>query len=130
VNCRICGIPMDQEGYDVCPGCRISMVAGHLNHPVEAVHRHIGITRKRGAPVEEVPQYRHDCGACRFLGHYKDSDLYYCDQWSELPTVIARWGSDGWQYQSGLEFGRAMTQVKPNSPMAVAYMRARRAGLV
>lgn len=61
------------------------------------------------------PQFKHDCERCVFLGrvysstseHEKemsDFDLYYCDGGSLYETVIARFGSDGPDYMSGLNF--------------------------
>jgi hypothetical protein len=47
------------------------------------------------------PIFRHDCEACSFLGHYEEHDLYYCPG---EPTVIARYGSEGPDYKSGLVF--------------------------
>jgi hypothetical protein len=51
--------------------------------------------------MENVPKFKHDCGECVFLGIHNDHDLYYCFQ-SSTPTVIARYGSEGWDYKSGL----------------------------
>lgn len=47
------------------------------------------------------PRFQHDCGACVFLGHYEEHDLYYCPG---EPTVIARYSSEGPGYKSGLPF--------------------------
>ena len=54
------------------------------------------------------PLYTHDCQNCTYLGIYNlddngrkiPHDLYYCH--SGHPTVIARYGDDGGDYQSGL----------------------------
>lgn len=59
------------------------------------------------------PFYKHDCEYCTFLGNWTEVihtsggktlrynyDLYHCD--SNYPTVIARFGNDGPDYQSGL----------------------------
>lgn len=54
------------------------------------------------------PFYKHDCEHCTFLGKWReitngrvyDYDLYHCN--SNYPTVIARFGNDGPDYQSGL----------------------------
>jgi hypothetical protein len=58
-------------------------------------------------PVE--PRYEHDCSKCVFLGqHYDDKevqnyDLYFCPQHGlGMPTVLARHGSSGPDYASGL----------------------------
>ena len=48
------------------------------------------------------PIYKHNCDVCVFLGSYQlvhDYDLYLCEA---CKTVIARWGSEGYQYDSGL----------------------------
>ena len=74
------------------------------------------------------PQFEHDCEACQFLGRYMDYnasmgptnyDLYQCGG----KTVIARFGSDGPEYTSGLAF------VESTLPLAVAYARALKAGV-
>ena len=50
--------------------------------------------------------YKHDCDRCTPLGSWSDGqricDLYYCDKFKLMPTVIARHGSDGPEYTSGL----------------------------
>jgi hypothetical protein len=61
------------------------------------------------------PQFKHDCTSCKYLGRYQNTesdgrtwnfDLYYCgDNPSHnkvRATVIARFGDEGSQYQSGL----------------------------
>ena len=53
--------------------------------------------------MNEDPQFDHDCDQCRFLGRYEKHDLYFCDQ-SGMPTVLARYGNDGWDYTSGVFF--------------------------
>jgi hypothetical protein len=48
------------------------------------------------------PIYKHDCDVCIFLGSfqlYVDHDLYLCEA---SKTLIDRWGSEGYQYDSGL----------------------------
>ena len=47
------------------------------------------------------PRFQHDCTACTYLGQHDEFDLYFCPQGS-FPTVIARYGDDGPEYQSGL----------------------------
>lgn len=57
--------------------------------------------------MADTPQFTHDCNSCLFLGRYEDTatlhgrdyDLYYCGRCDE-GSVIARFGSDGWEYQS------------------------------
>ena len=60
------------------------------------------------------PIYIHDCNRCRFLGHYQEvatysgestwMDLYACPSVAGR-TVIARYGSKGDHYVSGICFG-------------------------
>ena len=48
------------------------------------------------------PIYKHDCDVCIFLGSFQlgvDYDLYLC---KARKTLVARWGSEGNQYDSGL----------------------------
>ena len=52
-----------------------------------------------------MPRHKHDCDACQFLGVWDDKDrydLYVCGQDKVANTVIARWGSEGSEYVSGL----------------------------
>ena len=52
---------------------------------------------------DEYFQHDHDC--CIFLGGYGYRgvfyDLYWCDQTGHIPTVLARFGNEGWEYNSG-----------------------------
>lgn len=51
-----------------------------------------------------MPVHKHDCDCCVSLGTVqkdKPYDLYFCEQNGLMPTVIARYGSDG-DYYSGL----------------------------
>mgnify|MGYP001443572383 CR=1 FL=1 len=51
------------------------------------------------------PRYQHDCENCKPLGQFGDADLYYCDNQGVVgETVIARYSSEGSDYQSGLVF--------------------------
>ena len=64
------------------------------------------------------PIYKHDCDVCIYLGSYQlilDYDLYLCQA---SKTVIARWGSEGRQYDSGLAL------ITHDSVIAVAARRA------
>lgn len=50
-------------------------------------------------------RFQHDCDTCKPLGEFGDADLYYCDtQLIGGQTVIARYSSDGGDYQSGMSF--------------------------
>ena len=51
------------------------------------------------------PFWEHDCEKCVRLGTYDNYDLYFCTQGmpgGHAPTVIARFGTNGEQYISGL----------------------------
>lgn len=59
----------------------------------------------RVAALMNGPHYAHDCGFCRYLGHYRAHDLYFCKAQEAhygMATVLARWGNDGPEYISGL----------------------------
>lgn len=57
----------------------------------------------RDEPGTDVRRFEHDCAKCTFLGQFGDYDLYHClKQGPEFPTVIARWGDDGPEYNSGM----------------------------
>jgi hypothetical protein len=70
------------------------------------------------------PKYTHDCEACKFLGHYDAHDMYYCEQAGLIPTVVCRYGDDGHDYTSGLEFA----ELSP--PIAIAKHLAVKAGYI
>src|SRR3954465_1460085 len=89
------------------------------------------------APMPEtspasVPLYEHDCDNCTYLGQMPADpserygvevlDLYYCPQ-GVLPTVIARYGSEG-DYISGLVFAPFVPYI------AEAKRRAEERGLL
>ena len=64
------------------------------------------------------PIYKHDCDFCIYLGIYQldvGYDLYLCEAGK---TLVARWGSEGYQYDSGLAL------ISHNSTIAVAARRA------
>lgn len=50
------------------------------------------------------PKYKHDCEACKFLGHYRGHDVYHCENEAFSKTtggsLIARHGDDGSDYWS------------------------------
>jgi hypothetical protein len=74
------------------------------------------------------PRYKHDCSACKFLGEYYEYDLYWCPQSAaNRPTVIARYGDEGWKYSSGMpdELHRVSF---PDEPTVEAYYRAKARG--
>ena len=64
------------------------------------------------------PIYKHDCDVCIYLGSYPldvDYDLYLCEAGK---TLVARWGSEGHQYDSGLAL------IQHNFAIAAAARRA------
>ena len=64
------------------------------------------------------PIYKHDCDVCIYLGSLHqvlDYDLYLCEAGK---TLVARWGSEGNQYDSGLAL------IPNNFTIAVAARRA------
>lgn len=79
--------------------------------------------------VEEdygTPRFEHDCDACKFLGNVKGWDLYWCSQGGgpNISTVIARFSDSGPDYISG------MGHARDNEMLALAVVRAFRAGLL
>jgi len=76
------------------------------------------------------PRHKHpSCDNCTYLGSIVDNegkvtDLYFCKQGEILPTVIARTGSDGEDYTSGLF-------IKDRIPeLALAYKLAQEQKLI
>lgn len=75
--------------------------------------------------------YNHDCSTCCFLGNHhveKDKingeqlnttyDLYYCSQ-GVIPTVIARFGSEGSEYISGLNLANLVESLSEARKRAI-----------
>lgn len=52
--------------------------------------------------MSDQPLYKHDCDRCTFLGNYNGHDLYFCNQFKSIPTVVARFGNELEEYKSGL----------------------------
>ncbi len=50
--------------------------------------------------------HQHDSESCTFLGTVDNQDLYFSEQGGFGATVIARYGSDGPDYFSGLCFSK------------------------
>ena len=69
-----------------------------------------------------------------FLGTYDGSDLYFCTQGvpsGNMPTVIARYGNEEQDYQSGMFFAETpLTDEWHNATLRVAYLIARDLGLL
>lgn len=68
---------------------------------------HIPANLSLVADPSVAPLHRHDCDCCHFLGRYRtengEADLY-AHPGKLMPTVIARFSSDGPDYSSGLCF--------------------------
>lgn len=58
--------------------------------------------------------HQHDCPKCKFLGVYKDHDLYFCDD-----TIVARYGSEGSAYISGLVFADTYPELYKARELAI-----------
>lgn len=73
-------------------------------------------------------RYSHDCNSCIFLGQYEEYDLYFCGKKGGKTimeaTLIARSGSDGPDYISGLIFRNSIPAI------GEAFVRACDAGLL
>lgn len=87
------------------------------------------------------PLYAHDCDQCVFLGSYgyvgQDFDLYFCNQDRLWPTVVARYSSDGPDYESGLAAAKhiersveGLGSTSVNHPLVEAKRRAKERGLI
>lgn len=75
----------------------------------------------------ETPQYTHDSSCCKFLGRHKGHDLYYCAQ-GGVPTLLARYGSEGPDYLSGMLFAEPGAYNVP--VLTEAKVRARQRGFL
>jgi hypothetical protein len=79
--------------------------------------------------LENFPMWEHDCEHCTFLGTFDNHDLYFCAQCipgDTIPTVIARYGSNPQDCQSGMWFGEfPLTHENVNIHLRVAYMIAK-----
>lgn len=51
-----------------------------------------------------MPIYKHECKHCIFLGHdehnHEPVDVFFCRAEQPTPTVIVRFGNEGWSYYS------------------------------
>jgi hypothetical protein len=76
------------------------------------------------------PQFIHDCNNCTFLGADQEHDFYYCGK--TIPTVIARFGSDGADYVSGLHQALQLENDKSyfDYPLVKALKLARKKNLI
>lgn len=67
----------------------------------------------------EKPKFIHDCKNCIFLGHHEKYDMYFCPN---EPTIILRYGNDGYEYSSGLVF--SLCKEATNKPYLKALQLA------
>lgn len=54
--------------------------------------------------ITPIPEHKHDCNSCRFLGHKNGMDIYFCTQGGRWPTFIARTSSEPSHNYSGANF--------------------------
>ena len=73
-------------------------------------------------------QFSHDCDACVYLGSDDKNDFYFCKK--GIPTVISRFGSDGWEYTSGFAAAHLLWQQGMDDPLVRALKLAKEQGLV
>ncbi len=74
------------------------------------------------------PVHTHDCDECCYLGSIdlkEVYDLYFCSE-AFIPTVIARYGSNGPDYTSGMEAARRGV----SAPLSIALSIAKHRKLV
>lgn len=70
--------------------------------------------------MREKPLFTHDCEKCTFLGVFDGRDLYH----HESPiSLIARFGNEPWDYESGI----ALVNIMPH--ITEAHKRAGDLGL-
>jgi hypothetical protein len=139
------GMVTATPGMVTCPDC----INIHSRKAEEAMTKELltedlpeteGETARSGPPSQEEitnahlhdwnmssPYHEHDCDRCLYLGSSPGTggyvDLYFCDQDNQRPTVVVRHGEGG-DYTSGMDF------VDRIPKLALAYVRAQRAGLL
>ena len=62
----------------------------------------------------EKPMFKHDCDKCAYLGSLPHGDMYACKD-----TVIFRYGSDGPDYLSGIDFVPSIPELRKAYEIAV-----------
>jgi len=79
---------------------------------------------------EETPHHKHDCDDCIFLGRFNCHDLYFCKQGGKgfNDTLIARYGSEGEAYISGMMIAAHVPGGR--FELEVAYFMAQQRGLI
>lgn len=76
-----------------------------------------------------IPRYKHDCKACVYVGQYQEYDLYACPQYS-LPTIIARYSSEGSHYLSADVSVALLAQSEGGEALRLGLRKAVDRGLV
>ena len=77
------------------------------------------------------PLYTHDCTRCVYLDKYKETDLYWCDQGGNMPTLINRYGNNGPEYESGPLLKSIIPSLMESvNWFTVAFKRAQDKGLI
>ena len=81
--------------------------------------------------IEDTPRYVHNCKNCKFLGQYKEFDLYVCVKGTKINTVVARYSSVDSDYVSGLGYALSYrnNECKSNANAALAKALTRAEGL-
>ena len=91
------------------------------------------IARRKGLrpAIEDTPRYVHNCKNCKFLGQYKEFDLYVCVKGTKINTVVARYSSVDSDYVSGLGYALSYrnNECKSNANAALAKALTRAEGL-
>jgi hypothetical protein len=71
----------------------------------------------------QIPRYKHDCDACKFIGNHLQYDVYHCSGILG-GSVIARFGNKGSEYASApLEIAK---QVHSEHILHQAYLMFQR----
>ena len=73
-----------------------------------------------------VIRFHNDCDRCVFLAASDSHDFYYCPRENIMgtETVIARYGNEAPEYQSGILIAKKLSQDKQDDPLAMAYRLA------
>lgn len=94
--------------------------------------------------IKQKPFWQHYCSTCIYVGSYeyhagKDEirryDIYLCEQSVGL-TIIARYGNEGHEYTSGMEFAieglksPIQSEAYKRKPLLYGLILAHRKGLV
>lgn len=76
--------------------------------------------------IDSKPRYEHDCSHCKYLGQYKEFDLYVSGECNlGIKTVLARFGAEG-KYVSGwnsimpvLKVAQSMAEIDEASTLEI-----------